>query len=113
MRPDAACTQLLHEVSCKSLILWRPRPVQATESRVDAFACPGRSTVRTKPVDPMGGLLTDLGAEEDIEVDAEAAEFIAGSPRRALEIANPFDEYAFIERNPARIAELEILRAEF
>ena len=80
---------------------------------VDAFAGPGRSKVRTKPTDPMGGLLADLGAEREIEVDSEAAEFIAGSPRRALEIANPFDEYAFIERDPARIAELENLRAEF
>jgi three-Cys-motif partner protein len=80
---------------------------------VDAFAGPGRSKIRTKPADPMGGLLADLGAEKEIEVDAEAAEFIAGSPRRALEIENPFDEYAFIERDPARIAELENLKAEF
>jgi three-Cys-motif partner protein len=80
---------------------------------VDAFAGPGQSKVRTKPTDPLGGLLADLGADQDVEFDTEAVEFIAGSPRRALEIANPFDEYAFIERNPARIAELEKLRTEF
>ncbi len=80
---------------------------------VDAFAGPGRSRIRTKSNAPMGGLLVDLCAETDLEADLEAAEFIAGSPRRALEIANPFDEYVFIERDPARIAELESLKGEF
>ncbi len=80
---------------------------------VDAFAGPGHSKVRAKPTGPLGGLLADLDVEKDIEFDLEAAEFIAGSPRRALEIANPFDEYAFIERDPGRITELEKLRAEF
>ena len=80
---------------------------------VDAFAGSGRSKVRTKASDPLGGLLAELGAEKDIDVDAAAAQFIAGSPRRALEIANPFDEYAFIERDPARIAQLENLKVEF
>jgi three-Cys-motif partner protein len=37
----------------------------------------------------------------------------AGSPRRALKIANPIDEYVFIELDPVRIGELENLRAEF
>jgi three-Cys-motif partner protein len=80
---------------------------------VDAFAGSGQSRVRTKSTDPMGGLLADLGVEKDVEVDADAAEFIAGSPRRALEITNPFDQYVFIERDPARIAELEKLKVEF
>ena len=80
---------------------------------VDAFAGSGRSRVRATPTDPLGGLLADFDIDNDIGIDEGADEFIAGSPRRALEIANPFDEYVFIERDPARVVELEKLRAEF
>ncbi len=76
---------------------------------IDAFAGPGRSRIRVKATSPLGGLLTELGPEDD----AEEAAFIAGSPRRALEIANPFDEYVFIEMAEDRIAELERLSAEY
>lgn len=76
---------------------------------VDAFAGPGTSRVRTKPTSRIGGLLAEIGVEED----PEEAEFVAGSPRRALDLANPFDEYVFIELSADRIAELERLRAEY
>ncbi len=80
---------------------------------VDAFAGAGRSKVRIKRTDPLGGLLAALNSEKELESDTGAAEFIAGSPRRALEIANPFDEYVFIERDPARISQLKTLIGEF
>ncbi len=78
----------------------------------DAFAGPGLSRVRSKVVTPLGGLLSELGLTQETP-DAESAEYIAGSPRRALEIANPFDQYIFIEMDMARVAQLEALKAEY
>jgi three-Cys-motif partner protein len=40
-------------------------------------------------------------------------EFLKGSPRVALDIANPFSSYVFVERDPQRIAELNALKAEY
>jgi three-Cys-motif partner protein len=38
---------------------------------------------------------------------------LKGSPRVALDIANPFTSYVFVERDPQRIAELYALKAEY
>jgi three-Cys-motif partner protein len=46
-------------------------------------------------------------------IDADQAALINGSPRIALDIANPFDRCVFIEPDPDRIAELEALRTEY
>lgn len=77
---------------------------------VDAFAGPGLSRVRTKAksAEPPGRL---FGA--DPESDKAEIEFLKGSPRVALEIANPFTAYIFVDRNRQRIAELKALKAEY
>ena len=74
---------------------------------VDAYAGGGRSIVRAAVTsDPVPSL--DQG-----QVDEDEAELISGSPRVALDIANPFDRYVFIEPNPNRADELAALRSEY
>lgn len=76
---------------------------------VDAFAGPGRAKIRTKAkATPETGLF-----DTEPETDAEAVEFLKGSPRVALDIENPFTRYVFIERNPERVAELNALKEEY
>ncbi|HWL69382.1 MAG TPA: three-Cys-motif partner protein TcmP [Geminicoccus sp.] len=76
---------------------------------VDAFAGQGRARVRRKDLSPAGALLAAL----ELPVDQDDEEFIRGSPRVALDIPNPFSQYVFIERDPARAAQLEELRTEY
>jgi three-Cys-motif partner protein len=75
----------------------------------DAFAGPGLSRVRTKEkaAEPAGLF------GPDPESDAAETEFLKGSPRVALDIANPFTTYVFVERDLQRIAELTALKAEY
>jgi three-Cys-motif partner protein len=76
---------------------------------VDAFAGPGLSRVRMKEkAAETPGLFGP-----DPEADAAEVEFLKGSPRVALEIANPFASYIFIERDPQRIIELNALKDEY
>src|SRR5215211_2361077 len=75
----------------------------------DAFAGPGLSRVRTKE---KTAELTNLFGQGR-EADTAEIEFLKGSPRVALDIANPFTSYIFVERDPQRIAELNELRAEY
>ena len=50
-----------------------------------------------------------LGSEMPlIEGVLESASFISGSATRALRTSNPFDRYVFVEKGPARAAELEV-----
>lgn len=81
---------------------------------VDAFAGPGRSKVR-QALKVSGSHYEDFFDDVVPMVDAveEADEFLKGSPRVALDIANPFDSYTFIERNPVRVAELNALAQEY
>jgi three-Cys-motif partner protein len=75
---------------------------------VDAYAGGGRAVVRTpSPTTETESLL------EEYQIDADQAALINGSPRIALDIANSFDRYVFIEPDPDRIAELEALRTEY
>ncbi|MCJ2075396.1 three-Cys-motif partner protein TcmP [Methylobacterium sp. E-016] len=76
---------------------------------VDAFAGPGRSKVRTKEKPAVEAGLFDVEPTADVE----AVEYLKGSPRVALDIADPFSRYVFIERNPERIAELRALAEEY
>ena len=64
---------------------------------VDAFAGAGNAKVRQgqKSDDEYPFLL------EMEDIDAEA-EFIRGSPRRALELERPFDKYFFFDMDPQR-----------
>jgi len=72
---------------------------------VDAFAGSGLSRVRKKATEPPHPGLFPIGPEPD----GEEIEYLKGSPRQALEIANPFDSYIFIDRHPANAAELRSL----
>jgi len=72
---------------------------------VDAFAGSGLSRVRRKVEQSPHPGLFPAGPEPD----EEEIEYLKGSPRQALEIANPFDSYIFIDRNPNNAAELRTL----
>jgi three-Cys-motif partner protein len=72
---------------------------------VDAFAGTG---IRKTPTDSSAPTTEHLFGD-----DAEAQEFMNGSARIALEIAPPFDEYLFIERDPRFAAKLESLRTRY
>ena len=76
---------------------------------VDAFAGPGLSRVRKRARTADAPELFDF----DTEPDTAEIEFLKGSPRVALDIANPFTSYVFIEREPQRLAELEALKVEY
>jgi three-Cys-motif partner protein len=75
---------------------------------VDAFAGGGTATVRgtQRPALADASLFCDAP-------DPEQQEFIRGSPRIALELANPFSTYVFIDASGARVAELEAIKAEY
>jgi three-Cys-motif partner protein len=76
---------------------------------VDAFAGPGLSRVRTKPKgsEPPGLFAADAKPDED------QIEFLKGSPRVALDLANPFSAYVFIDNDEKRVAELKALKTEY
>jgi three-Cys-motif partner protein len=71
---------------------------------LDAFA--GTGSRAAKEAGPLLELIPEL-AEEDTQ------QFYKGSARIALELANPFDRYVFIESAAAHVSELEKLRAEY
>lgn len=76
---------------------------------VDAFAGPGLSPIRaTDKSTKSSGLLS-----ADLLEDADAVEYLKGSPRRALDIPNPFSRYIFIDQDDKRVAELRSLQAEY
>ncbi|GGH14491.1 hypothetical protein GCM10007036_13850 [Alsobacter metallidurans] len=81
---------------------------------IDAFAGPGRSKIRQTPraSNPKSEDFFD-NVVPMVEVVEEADEFLKGSPRVALDIANPFSSYTFIERSPVRVAELNALAQEY
>ncbi|MEY2556745.1 MAG: hypothetical protein QOE34_170, partial [Verrucomicrobiota bacterium] len=76
---------------------------------VDAFAGPGLSRVRTKEKADESPRLFG----PDLESDKAETEFLKGSPRVALDIANPFTAYVFVDRDAQRIAELNALKTEY
>lgn len=84
---------------------------------IDAFAGPGLSIVRAKPKDeqerlPAIGDLFSASVDESDPVEEEV-KYLKGSPRVALDLPNPFDLYIFVERDPNRLNELEILKDEY
>ena len=74
---------------------------------LDAFAGGGRALIRAAD-DP-----DERTIHLFVDADHDQQEFIDGSPRVALNVANPFSRYIFVEPNSKRIAELEALKAEF
>ena len=69
---------------------------------IDAFAGTGYRERRSSG----GGLFKELG-------EPEVGDFLSGSARIALEIEPPFHNYIFIEKDKAKVAELEKLRDRF
>ena len=76
---------------------------------IDAFAGTGYREER-RGGDAPGGLAELLFPDL---AEAEPQTLLAGSARRALETAPPFDRYVFIEQRSDRCEELEALRGEF
>ncbi|AGG70910.1 three-Cys-motif partner protein TcmP [Sinorhizobium meliloti] len=76
---------------------------------IDAFAGGGSAKVRIKN-EPAATF--DLLEPTDSQ-DGEQEEFLHGSPRVALDIANPFSRYVFCEPAAKRAVELNELEAEF
>jgi len=77
---------------------------------VDAFAGGGRAVVRAESQNDPAGTLPLL---DEQEVDAEQRELVDGSPRVALDVANPFSRYVFIEPDQARGDELDAMKEEY
>lgn len=80
---------------------------------LDAFAGGGRAVIRSAPRAPAGSSPLFAQVGDDEAADEEQQEWIDGSPRVALAVANPFSRYIFIEPDPARARELEALKAEY
>lgn len=80
---------------------------------IDAFAGPGTHEIRVagKRLSPVEDLFQS--AAEFLQESEEQRQFLAGSPRVALEISHPFSTYVFVEKSPERVAELENLKKEF
>lgn len=84
---------------------------------IDAFAGPGLSQVRTRPredaeaVAPIADLFVD--PEDSHDPQEEEIIYLKGSPRVALDLANPFDQYLFVDKDPERVAELEAISREY
>ena len=76
-----------------------------------SFRPAGKARVRRRGASLAAeSLLAEL---ESPPIDAEAEEYIRGSPRVALDIPTPFSRYVFIERDATRAAELERMREEY
>lgn len=78
---------------------------------LDAFAGGGVARVRAPkraPEEQVSFFEDLLGAP-----DPEQTELVQGSPRRSLDLPNPFDAYIFIDADPSRIRMLKALKAEY
>jgi len=74
-------------------------------------------------VDAFAGTgYVDIGSPDDLQetpllvtdIDADTAGILKGSTRLALEVDDrPFDQFVFVEQNPAHAAELQRLQSEF
>jgi three-Cys-motif partner protein len=80
----------------------------ATTIYLDAFAGGGRAAIRNRQPENA-----DQSSLLDNEIDADQLELIKGSPTIALDVANPFAHYIFVDPNPQRAAELLALRANY
>lgn len=75
---------------------------------VDAFAGGGSASIRKSSNEPSPDALFF-----DEVPPPEQTRIIDGSPRRALELQNPFSTYVFVDANQRRIGQLNALCAEF
>lgn len=74
----------------------------------DAFAGGGTSNLRT-PADVDSSNISLW----DEERPPEQTQIVVGSPRRALEIANPFHRYVLVDADPKRVRQLRALQTEY
>jgi three-Cys-motif partner protein len=74
---------------------------------IDAFAGTGYRELRQDQDGPAGGLLLPELAEADCQG------FLDGSARIALQVEPRFTKYIYIERDPARFAELRTIGGEY
>lgn len=74
----------------------------------DAFAGGGTANLRTSP--KTESLYVSLWDEEQ---PPDQTHIVVGSPRRALEIANPFDRYVLVDADPKRVQQLCALQEEY
>lgn len=79
---------------------------------IDAFAGPGLLTIREQEERSPAQLSLLETAEYAVDDEGET-NYLAGSPRVALEISHQFTDYVFVERDPVRIARLKDLKTEF
>lgn len=75
---------------------------------LDAFAGGGKASLRSITKNPPGE--TPLW---DDERPAEQTQIVVGSPRRALDLTNPFDRYVFVDADPKRVDQLNRLQSEY
>lgn len=81
---------------------------------IDAFAGPGGHEVRQSAPDQrqearQALLDVSLFGSEQVE----QKQFLAGSPRVALDLQFPFTNYVFVEHSADRVASLERIKAEY
>ncbi|UQV17127.1 three-Cys-motif partner protein TcmP [Brevundimonas albigilva] len=88
-------TVLKNQVWCRTIYL-------------DAFAGGGKASLRSVTKHPL--VETPLW---DDERPAEHTQIVVGSPRRALDLANPFDRYVFVDADPKRVSQLYHLQSEY
>lgn len=80
---------------------------------IDAFAGSGLSEIRRPEKTAAASPLPLFEELFEKRLEAEQIEYIKGSPRVALELANPFDHYVFVEKAAELVAELQALQVEF
>lgn len=73
---------------------------------LDAFAGAGSRVDDSAPRDRSA-------REFDLSADLDVRKYRKGSPRIALELPSPFDEYIFVDKDPRHAAGLAGLRTEF
>lgn len=75
---------------------------------LDAFAGGGTASLRGAAKYPS----IDIPLWEE-ERPEEQVQIVVGSPKRALDLANPFDRYVFVDADPRRIYQLIALQKEY
>lgn len=81
---------------------------------VDAFAGAGKAEIRkAKPKSSVSKDQLDFALFEGRLPDDDEIQYVAGSPKVALDLSNPFKAYLFIENNDERVRQLEALTAEY
>jgi three-Cys-motif partner protein len=80
---------------------------------IDAFAGPGEHELRQQSGRRQDAKQALLDVSEFSLEQEEQQQFLAGSPRIALDLPFPFTNYIFVERSPTRVASLEKLKSEY